>query len=62
MRKTTTAVTTLANKSTTVGMMPATSGASTADDGCDVLFGHAPTSRSVKCILGGVHYMELLQL
>ena len=43
MRKTTTPVTTLANKSTTVGMMPARSGASTTGDGCDVHCGHIPT-------------------
>ena len=43
MRTATTPVTTLANKSTTVGMMPARSGASTTGDGCNVHFGHIPT-------------------
>ena len=44
MRTATTPVTKLANKSTTVGMMPARSGDSTADDGCDVLCGHIPAA------------------
>ena len=43
MRKTTTPVTTLANKSTTVSMIPASSGASTTGDGRDVHCGHIPT-------------------
>ena len=44
MRKTTTPVTTLANKSTTVGKIPARSGTSTTGDGCDVHIGHIPTA------------------
>ena len=43
MRKTTTTLMMLTNKSTTVGMIPARSSASTAGDGCNVLFGHIPT-------------------
>ena len=44
MRTATTPVTTLANKSTTVGMLPARSEDSTADDRCDVLCGHIPAT------------------
>ena len=51
MRKTTTPVTTLANKSTTVGMMPARSDASTAGEICNVLFRHIPT------VVWNVYYM-----
>ena len=44
MRTATTPVTTLANKSTTVGMIPVRSRASTAGDVCNVCddFGHIP--------------------
>ena len=54
MRKTTTPVTTLANKSTTVGIMPARSGVSTEDDGCDVIFGHIPIA------VWNVYYVECI--
>ena len=54
MRKTTTPVTTLANKSKTVGIIPARSGASTADDGCNVHFGHIPT------VVWNVYYVEYI--
>ena len=44
MRKTTTTLMTLANKSTAVGMMPAKIWASTAGDGCNVLDLYIPTA------------------
>ena len=44
MRKMTTTLMMLTNKSTTVGMMPARSGASTAGDGCNEHLGHIPTA------------------
>ena len=58
MRKTTTPVTTLANKNTTVGMMPARSGASTAGDVCNVLFGHIPIAVWNVYYVCGVHMLH----
>ena len=52
MRKTTTPVMMLTSKSTTVGMIAARSGASTAGEGCNVLFRHIPTE------VWKVYYME----